>query len=80
MKIGGINQRELEKLGSAQGKGDADAFTRSLLSQLELGKGEKDLINDEMEQVAGNAQTPSRIDLTGLTNDAMRNSININYV
>jgi len=82
MKIGGINQRELEKIGSTQGRGDAAAFTQNLLSQLELGQEELDLINnDQMDKVAGSAGSPSRIDLSGLSpEDAMRRSININYV
>jgi hypothetical protein len=77
MKIGGMNQRELEKLGSTQSKGDANAFTQSLLSQIELGKDDLDILNDQLGKVAGSAQTPSRIDLTGLSpEDAMRKNIN----
>jgi hypothetical protein len=77
LKIGGINQRELEKVGSTHAPGDAGAFTQSLLSQLE--ENDLALLDDKIE---GKVQSPSRLDLSGLSNDSPEKALrsNINFV
>lgn len=77
LKIGGINS-DIEKSSKVGVKGDAESFTKALLSNLEdFGKEEMALLDDK---ISGVAKGPSQIDLTGLTSESpekfMRSHIN----